>query len=139
MIRSRAILDHARGQRCQLGLACCTGDNESTVFAHLNGADFGKGMGIKAHDIAGFFGCWRCHSAFDLHTHGLSDAEIARAVLRAVIGTWVILITDGIIKVPLDKPKEHKAKARKPREDRAPIRNSGRAIPSRPFPSRGKP
>lgn len=133
MIRSRAILDHAQGQPCQLGLACCCGDNETTVFCHLNGADFGKGMGMKTHDIAGFFGCWRCHNAYDLATHGLTDAEISRAVLRATINTWLILIRDGIITVPQDKPKEHKAKARKPRDQRAPIRNSGRPIPSRPF------
>lgn len=139
MIRSRAILDHAKGQPCQLGLACCCGDNETTVFCHLNGADFGKSMGMKAHDIAGFFGCWRCHNAFDLATHGLSPGEIGQMVLRAVINTWVILIRDGIITVPQDKPKVRQVKARKPREDRAPIRNSGRAIPSRPFQKRKTP
>ncbi len=70
--------------------------------------------------------------AYDLHSYTITGEEL----LRAVIGTWLILIRDGIIKVPLDKPKEHKPKARKPREDRAPIRNSGRAIQSRPFPKR---
>jgi len=138
MIRSRAILDHAKGQPCQLGLACCCGDNETTVFAHLNGADFAKGMGIKAHDIAGFFACWRCHGAYDLHTHGLTDAEIYRMVLRAVVNTWIILVTDEVIKVPQDKPKAAKVKARKPRDQRAPIRNSGRPIPSRKFQQRQK-
>ncbi len=134
MIRSRAILDHAKGQPCQLQLpGICCGDNETTVFCHLNGADFGKGAVIKAHDIAGFFGCWRCHNAFDLHTHGLSYAELGRFVLRAVVSTWVILINDNVIKVPQDKPKVAKVKPRKPRDQRAPIRNSGRAIPSRPF------
>lgn len=137
MIRSRVVLDHARGQSCQLQLDCCTGDTESTVFCHLNSADFGKGMGIKAHDIAGFFGCWRCHGAFDLHTHGLTDAEIGRAVLRAVVSTWVILVQDGIIKVPIDQPKERKTKPRKPKEQRAQIRGS-RPIASRPFPQRVK-
>jgi hypothetical protein len=133
MIRSRAVLDHAKGQPCQLQLDCCCGDAETTVFAHLNGADFGKGMGIKAHDIAGFFACWRCHGAFDLHTHGLSDAEIGRLVLRAVVNTMIILANDEIIKVPRDKPKAHKVKARKPREQRVTIRNSGRKLQSRPF------
>jgi len=31
----------------------CNGNPETTVFAHLNGAAFGKGKGQKAHDIAG--------------------------------------------------------------------------------------
>lgn len=134
MIRSRAILDHARGQPCQLALVgFCANDPETTVFAHLNGAAFGKGAGIKAHDIAGFFACHKCHMAYDLHSYTITGEEL----LRAVIGTWLILIRDGIIKVPLDKPKEHKAKARKPRDQRAPIRSS-KTIPSRPFPQRGK-
>ena len=139
MIRSRANLNHAQGQPCQMQFpGICCGENETTVFCHLNGADFGKGMGMKAHDIAGFFGCWRCHNAFDLATHGLSAAELGRFVLRAVIGTWVILVNDEVIKVPQDKPKVAKVNPRKPRDQRAPIRNVGRPIPSRPFPKRQK-
>lgn len=139
MIRSPSILAHAEGQPCTIEFdGICCGDKATTVFCHLNGADFGKGMGNKAHDIAGFFGCWRCHNAYDLHTHGLPDGELYRALLKAVVATWVILVRDEIIKVPQPKPKEAKSRTRKPREQRAPIRNTSRPIPSRPFPKRQK-
>lgn len=129
MIRSRKILDHARGQVCQLALpGICCWDKETTVFAHLNGAAFGKGAGIKAHDFAGFFACDRCHMAYDLHTHGLDDGVMTAAILRAVISTWLILIRDGIIIVPQDIERpfmERKVKPRKPPEQRAKIQSRG--------------
>lgn len=139
MIRSRAVLDHAKGQPCQLQFdGICCQDPETVVFAHLNGADFGKGMGNKSHDIAGCFACWRCHAAYDLRTHGLHDGELYRILLRATVSTWVILVRDGIIKVPLDKPKERKPATRKPKEQRAPINQRKAAWPKRAFPKRQK-
>lgn len=138
MIRSSAILGHAKGQPCQLRIVPCHPDLMATVFAHHNSGDFGKGMGIKAHDIAGCFACVWCHMALDLHTHGLSDADLYRALLRATVNTWVILIEDEIIRLPRDKPKERKIKPRKPRADRVKIQ-SAKTIPSRSFQKRGKP
>jgi len=73
---------------------------------------------MKAHDIAGFFADDKCHMAYDLHTHGLTDAEISQALLKAVIGTWVILVEDGVIVIPIDPQPVRTIKERKPRDQR---------------------
>lgn len=129
MIRSKKILRHARGQPCLLALPGCNCDPETTVFAHLNGAAYGKGMGQKASDIAGMFAGFECHSRYDLHQTGLSEAELNAKLLKAVIATWEVLIRDGIIIVPVDAEvpvSKRIVKQRNPKEAR-------KAIPSRPF------
>jgi hypothetical protein len=129
MIRSKKILRHARGQPCLLALPGCNCDPETTVFAHLNGAAYGKGMGQKASDIAGMFAGFECHSRYDLHQTGLTEAELTGVLLKAVIATWEVLIRDGIIIVPVEAETpsmERAVKPRKPRDQR-------QKIPSRPM------
>lgn len=92
-------------------------------------------MGVKAHDFAGFFADYNCHMAYDQHTTGLSEADLNAALLKAVIGTWEILIRDGIVIVPLDvetPASDRPTKPRKPKDQRTPI-------PKRkdPWPKRG--
>lgn len=140
MIRSRKILNHAKGQPCQLALpGICGHDPETTVFAHLNGAAYGKGAGVKAHDIAGFFSCHKCHMAYDLHEYTITGEEL----LRAVIGTWLILIEDGIIHVPQDivtPMMDRPTKPRKAKEKRKAIPSPANHVwPSRKFETRRKP
>lgn len=118
MIRSSKILRHARGQACSMQLpGICSGNPETTVFAHLNG--FGKGMGIKTHDVLGFFSCDQCHQYYDVG-HGtkpqMSNDYLLEAVLSAVCKTWVKLIADGVVVVPQDpapKPRGIKPKAQR--------------------------
>lgn len=142
MIRSRKVLDHARGQPCQLALpGICSHDPATTVFAHLNGSAFGKGAGMKAHDIAGCFADYSCHTYLDTG-HGtnpqMTDLELSQALLKAVVGTWVILVQDGIIVVPMDAPKPPKAITRKPAGQRAKIASGPTNWPKRAFPQRVK-
>jgi hypothetical protein len=141
MIRSAKVLRHAKGQQCTARFpGICNGNPETTVFCHLNGAAFGKGMGIKAHDVLGFFGCSDCHAYYDTG-HGtkawLDDATLMECLLEAVCQTWVTLISDGIVIVPLDAERlssERQVKPRKPREQRARIpHNPDRKIPTRPM------
>ncbi|MEO9231533.1 MAG: nuclease domain-containing protein [Devosia sp.] len=146
MIRSRKVLDSANGKPCSARFpGICNGNPETTVWAHLNGAAFGKGMGIKAHDVLGFHSCSSCHAYYDVG-HGtrpiLTTDELLGYILSAVCETWVRLIRDGIIIVPLDPERLSSAKPvkpRKPPEDRAKISGRGfstgqsRSIPSRPF------
>jgi len=97
MIRSRKILAHARGKPCTLRLpGICNGNPETTVFCHLNTGAAGKGMGLKAHDALGFFGCSACHAAYDQQ---VGRGELAAEVLSAVCETWVALIAAGIVVV----------------------------------------
>lgn len=87
-------------------------------------------MGQKASDIAGMFAGFECHSRYDLHQTGLTEADLTAALLKAVIATWEVLIRDGIIIVPVDAetpPMDRAVKLRKPKGQR-------KSIPSRPFP-----
>ena len=93
-IRSEAILKSAEGESCTI----CGKNDGTTVFCHLNESWAGKGMGQKADDIAGFFGCNECHDLYDQRSSNLynhSQYEIMRAMYR----TWVSLIAKGIITI----------------------------------------
>lgn len=64
--RNKKLRDSARGQDCQLRIpGVCNGNPETVVWCHLNGQEFGKGMGHKSHDIFGFYGCSACHDVYD--------------------------------------------------------------------------
>lgn len=126
MIRSSKILRHAKGQNCTLRLpGICNGNPETVVFCHLNSGAAGKGMGIKAHDSLGFFGCSDCHAAYDQQR---GRAELAIEVLDAVCETHVLLVRAGLIVVDQDP-------APKPRA----IRQKDKRSPSRPIPQHANP
>jgi hypothetical protein len=55
----------ARGEQCTLRFACCNFDPATTVWCHSNRAADGKGMGIKARDHEGAYGCSACHAWLD--------------------------------------------------------------------------
>ena len=83
-VRSKAIRNAAKGEDCTI----CGNNNGTTVFAHLNEQWAGKGMGIKADDIAGFFACDVCHSDYDggffINGHDL----LMRAYYRTIRRLW---------------------------------------------------
>jgi len=90
------IKKSARGKPCQLRLDECVsgGQNETTVFCHLNSG----GMGKKAIDIHGFYGCHHCHNVFDGRVPSDYDKEWLELLgLRAVIRTQKILKEEKII------------------------------------------
>ena len=87
-IRSKAIRNAAKGEACTV----CEIQNETIVFCHLNESYAGKGLQIKADDIAGFFGCRDCHADYDNGDY-LSDHDLLRAMYR----TWRRLWERGII------------------------------------------
>jgi hypothetical protein len=55
----------ARGEACTLRFPCCSFDQATTVWCHSNRAEDGKGMGIKARDEEGCYGCAACHAWLD--------------------------------------------------------------------------
>tara|TARA_R110000851_G_C13102466_1_gene568861 strand:+ start:2077 stop:2538 length:462 start_codon:yes stop_codon:yes gene_type:complete len=146
MIRSRKVLDSAKGQPCAFRFpGICQGSTETTVWAHLNGARYGKGAGIKAHDILGGHACFWCHSYLDTG-HGTSPQMTNDVFLECVLGgvteTLVRLIASGVVSVPRDKETPaHEApiKPRKPPSERTKIAGrstfpaSAKKIPSRPM------
>lgn len=135
MIRSKALTRSAKGQPCRLRLpGICNGNPETTVWAHVN--SFGKGMGIKTHDLLGFPACSDCHAAYD---QGKDRSQYTGDAFRALCETLVALWRDGMLKVPQDAPKpshERPVPKRKPKAERAPIQSrtewpKGRKIQSR--------
>ena len=122
-IRSKKYLNGARGETCKAAFpGICNNDPETVVFAHLNGAAFGKGKGQKAHDIAGLDACHSCHTYIDVG-HGtkplMSDAEFNRHLLRGVVMTLVNRARRQIVIVPLDPERLSHAKPVKPRLPKA--------------------
>lgn len=137
MIRSKKVLNAARGQSCTARFpGICNGNPETTVFCHLNGAAFGKGLGVKAHDVLGFFGCSECHRYLDVG-HGtkawIDDATLLECVLSAVCETWVRLIRSGVVVVPMDAERlslDKPVPPRKPKGQRKAV-PAGRKLQSR--------
>lgn len=98
--RNKKILNHARGQRCTCNGPDCITDvdpgYETTVFCHANESFAGKGMGVKAHDFAGFFGCAACHKWYDSNRGSYDDRLFY--LCRGMTRTLYILFRDGILK-----------------------------------------
>lgn len=141
-LRSQKYLRGAKGSPCTFMGPTCNGNPETTVFAHLNGAAFGKGKGIKAHDIAGLDCCFACHSYVDVG-HGtkplLTEAEFYWHLLRGVVLTVLNRAQRQIIIVPLDAEHLSSSKptpARKPKEQRTKIPARKTEWPSKPLVSR---
>lgn len=56
----------ARGQDCTLRFeGICNRNPETTVWCHSNRIEDGKGMGLKARDEEGCYGCSDCHAWLD--------------------------------------------------------------------------
>jgi hypothetical protein len=127
-IRSNKVLRSAKGQPCAARFpGICCGDDATTVWAHLNGSQFGKGAMIKAHDILGFHACFACHAYYDVG-HGtrpiLSSEQLLEYVLGAVCETYVRLVRAKIIIVPLDPERlshDKPVPPRKPASERAKV------------------
>lgn len=94
--RSRKLLDAAKeAPRC---FGCGHSNDGTVVAAHANGSEYGKGMGIKAHDWAIAMLCHACHSAIDQGAHMTKD-ERKEAWLRAHVRTMAWLFESGKVVV----------------------------------------
>jgi len=67
MYRDANLLKLAKGEKCLLQISDdCMGDEGSTtVAAHSNLMEHGKGKGLKAEDCFTVWSCYKCHSLFD--------------------------------------------------------------------------
>jgi hypothetical protein len=64
-IRSKKIMQAARGEECTVRSPTCNYDPETTVAAHSNMREHGKAMGRKADDLFVAFACSDCHRWID--------------------------------------------------------------------------
>ena len=88
MYRNRKILRAANGRPC----AYCGINNGTTVAAHSNRMEDGKGVGLKAHDCFVAFLCANCHREYDSGI--MAAGEFNRAMKR----TWLMLLREGILR-----------------------------------------
>jgi len=89
----------ARDEECLMESPVCNYNPETTVLCHINSHKFGKGMGRKADDLAGFYGCSCCHDFYDNRMkHNMDKEEITIMALEAVILTHIRMKETGVIK-----------------------------------------
>jgi hypothetical protein len=67
MYRDRKLLDLAENQECLMRLHsyCMKDQGSTTVAAHDNSLQSGKGMSLKADDSRTVWACYPCHTLFD--------------------------------------------------------------------------
>lgn len=94
--RNRKLRESARGQDCQLRIpGICNGNPETTVWAHLNGHKYGKGMGHKSHDLFGLYACSACHTYYDSRSY--LDPGIEQQVQAACLRSLKIACDEGVL------------------------------------------
>lgn len=105
--RNAALLEMARGRPCLLQFpgACRNPDTETTVAAHSNWSEHGKGGARKADEAYSVWACFSCHSMLD---QGRLSAEEKRAIFdaghRRQVQEWERIAAD-----PTEKPRFRKA------------------------------
>lgn len=82
----------ARGEQCTLRFPGCNFDPATTVWCHSNHARDGKGMGLKARDEEGCYGCSACHAFLDGGYAGHMERpmvdiyfDLARKISQAIL------------------------------------------------------
>lgn len=95
------ITQAARGEDCTIRLGgICNFNPETTVFCHLTGVRFRKGIASKVSDALGAFGCSCCHDAIDGRIKTpYSALELKLAHYEGVFETQLKLMDKGIIKI----------------------------------------
>ena len=67
--KTTKIRQSARGEDCTINLeGVCNYDPDTVVWCHSNQSAHGKGMGLKANDEHGAYGCCNCHAVYDGQT-----------------------------------------------------------------------
>lgn len=92
--RSPKLLKAAKDQACVL-----CGRRGSTVSAHCNMTEHGKGIGIKAPDCLTVWACMDCHKELDGHAGRWTKEEKREMWYRAFARTVVQWFEQGIVQV----------------------------------------
>jgi len=98
--RNKKLLASAKGKDCQLRIpGVCNGNPETVVWCHLNGQEYGKGMGHKSHDIFGFYGCSSCHDLYDgrANRNSFHDEDVEFCAKHAMLRSLIIACEEGAL------------------------------------------
>lgn len=99
--RMTPIRRSAKGQDCTLRIpGICNWNPETTVWCHSNESVDGKGMGIKARDVEGCYGCSACHAYYDggYTALGIDRETVRRQFNDARVLSRSILELLGVLK-----------------------------------------
>lgn len=99
MVRIPELLAIARGKKCQIRIpGICNGNPETTVAAHSNWYENGKGGALRAHDCFAAWACSACH--FEIDQGKLLDYEEKKIYWqRGFERTLVAMFEQGILEV----------------------------------------
>jgi hypothetical protein len=82
----KAKRDACRDQPCYLDVpGVCMGGTATTVPCHANWSEYGKGMGLKAHDVYTVPGCSACHHWLDF---GPAPRDEKKATWESAYAVW---------------------------------------------------
>jgi hypothetical protein len=90
----------AKGRECEIRIPNhCLRSNETVVLCHLRIAGL-SGIGMKAPDLFGAYGCHRCHAICDGQINSEFTYEERRLfLLEGMVRTQAILLREGKIGV----------------------------------------
>lgn len=93
------ISESAKGESCTVRISGhCNGNNETTVFAHINGVRFGHGIGKKVNDLLGAYACSDCHDVIDGRQRcNWTRQELKLMHYEGVMETQLKLLAKGLI------------------------------------------
>jgi len=95
------IRQSARGEDCTINLpGVCNYNPETVCWCHSNRSEHGKGMGLKAKDEHGAYGCYDCHMVYDRQRkrpEHLSLDNVEEAFTMAMMKSRQILKDKGLI------------------------------------------
>jgi hypothetical protein len=97
-----AIRKSASGEQCQIRIpGACNGNKETVVWCHGNGSAAGKGLGMKAPDLIGAYGCSACHDVYDRRApapDGMTREQVELAFCEGVWRSQRILVDKGLLR-----------------------------------------
>ena len=95
------ITQSARNEECTIRLPeVCNYDSSTTVWAHSNRSEDGKGMGLKSNDERGDYACYNCHCVYDRQRprpKGMTLEFVEDRFTEAMEKSRAILIDKGLI------------------------------------------
>lgn len=95
MLRSKRLRDSAEHAPCMMHGPTCNGGQNDVAWRHGNDSRYGKGTGIKAHDLFGFYGCQPCE---DWYAGKLAKDEKPAAFLTAWERSMIYACETGAIR-----------------------------------------
>lgn len=99
--KTTPIRKSARMEACTIRLpGVCNNDPATVVWCHENSYAAGKGMGLKAKDEHGAYGCCACHAVYDGQAQrpaGLTKEDVDVYFARGKHVSRLILQQKGLL------------------------------------------